>query len=109
MPTTTPPPAKPLLITPEELQQFYRTKVSFNASVARQMEVCEEAPYLFKEDQHKIDPKEHSIQERKIKEALDAQVKKKKESRMQANLEKSPIVFPSQNIRESTIFFNSRF
>ena len=61
------------------------------------------------DDQQNVDPKGHSIQEKKIREVVDKQLKKKNELFEPENLAKNPIIFPSGNIKETTIFFNSRF
>lgn len=42
---------KPLLLTPEELQDFYRTTVRLDRDVGRAMEVVEEPKHIFREDQ----------------------------------------------------------
>ena len=64
---------------------------------------------LFIEDQKNVDNKLHTIQERKIREVLDQQLIDKEKLLAPENLQLNPIVFPSQNIKETTIFFNSRF
>jgi len=65
-------PVKPLLITPEELHDFYNhTTIKNYANVGRALEIVEEPKFLFKQDQEKINTKFHSIQERKIREILD--------------------------------------
>ena len=65
-------PQKPLLITPEELHDFYNHSTLRNyANVGRALEVVEEPQFIFEKDQATISTKEHSIQERKIKEVLD--------------------------------------
>jgi hypothetical protein len=76
-----PAPVKPLMITPEALHDFYNhSKVKYFANVGRALEVVEEPKFIFKTDQEKFDPKEHSIQERKIKEVLDEQLRAKYEA-----------------------------
>ena len=65
-------PQKPLLITPEELHDFYNHSILRNyANVGRALEVVEEPRYIFEKDQQTINIKQHSIQERKIKEVLE--------------------------------------
>ena len=65
-------PQKPLLITPEELHDFYNhSKVEYFTKVSRALEVFDEPKYVFKEDQQHLDKKMHSTQEKKIKEVID--------------------------------------
>jgi hypothetical protein len=40
---------------------------------------------------------------------LDQQLKELFESQEPVNMAKNPIIFPAGNIKETTIFFNSRF
>lgn len=40
---------------------------------------------------------------------MNDQLKMKNEAKLPENLAKNPIVFPSNNIKDSTIFFNSKF
>ncbi len=55
-------PQKPLLITPEELHDFYNhSHVKNFANVGRALEVVEEPKFIFKADQERFEPKEHSI------------------------------------------------
>lgn len=102
---------KPLLITPEELHHFYNfAKVSNFNNKWKGLEVVDEPNHVFQSDQNlSPDPKVHTIYERKIKEELMKQLKEKNELRKPKSLEKAPIVFPSGNIKDTTIFFNSRF
>ena len=51
MPSVAAAPSKPLLITPEELHDFYNHATVKNyAYVGRALEIVEEPIYLFKED-----------------------------------------------------------
>lgn len=98
------------MITPESLHDFYNhSKVKYFSNICRELEVIEEPKKIFDWDQKNVDVKAHSIQERKIKEVLDSQLQEKAELEHPDNLAKNPIIFPSANIKESTIFFNSRF
>jgi len=71
-PPSVQPPQKQLLITPEELHDFYNhSKVKYFREVSRALEVFDEPKYVFKGHQANVDKKMHSIQERKIKEVVD--------------------------------------
>lgn len=99
-----------MLVTPDSLDDFYNhSKVSYFSNLGRALEVQEEPNFIFKKDQENFNPKDHSIQERKIKEVLDEQLKLKYDTQKRENLAKNPITFPAYNIKETTIFFNSRF
>ena len=100
----------PPLITPDELEEFYNGKAVKNFHMAgRNLEIHDDPVWLFESEQKDINPKVHSIYERKIRESLDAQIREKMEWMKPEKLAANPIVFPLNNVKETTIFFNSRF
>lgn len=86
------------LITQDELLDFYMQAVTEFHLAGRKLEVVEEPPILFKEEQEIIDPEVHSIQERKILESLKEMVKENKEKLKPERLLENPIVIPISKV-----------